>query len=1018
MPRISRIGGNADERGSPSDNRQTSEALTANPTVGRGWETHPHLVTLEPELHPHSRKSTPIVPFDDGRIPNRFARLFARRQPDRSSDVGERKIPVISSSSDLEVCPEELTSIRAFLPAELRIVSSEYQQLIASLANSAELASFEIIGTHQSIVFQITSGHKDHLTVLSHLRNHLPQIDFRVAEDELGKLISPNDGDRCIAVDVGLSSHWFLPIRMGKELSADPIVPLLAILDNLGESETVCFQLMFARTRNRWQREAANELFDDEGKARFANLRSTLSEVKSKLSAPLFLACPRILVSSDQRDRSIRIARQVGVYIKQFGAPERNALIPLRSDDLDPKRHLKSVLTRSTFRSGMLLSLDELSGLIRFPTDAIRSEKLERDKNRTKAAPESAINGDVVLGENVHAGQTRLVRAPSAAHGLIIGGTGTGKSTLLLRILTQHLESGNGFCLVEPHGDLVDEVLARVPERRLNDVILFDPADSNYPIGFNFLQANSETEKTFLASDLVATFRRFSASWGDVMDAVLANAVLAFVESSRGGTLSDLKKFLVEKDFRNAFLETVTDESVRYFWTHEFPLISGRTQSSILIRLDTFLRQKLIRNIVCQKESKLDLRKIFDERKILLVRLAEGLIGEENASLLGTLILSKIYQIALTRQDSGITDRSLWPVFIDEAPHFAGNPSMSLILANLRKFGISLTLATQSYKQLMLKDAGVADSVLANCQTRICFRLGDMDADKLANGFSFFDAKALQNLGTGEAIVRFEKAENDFNLKTFRVDAVAPNAAEARKLAIIEHTRKSYAKPRNEVETELRVLRPNNTSAEKHPEPKNVENQSSTSNVKKTRSDAETEADSSHSQHRYLQNIVKRIGEDKGFIATIEKQVFGGIGKVDVALENASIKIACEIAVTNTTDYEVLNIQKCLTSGFDRMVVISPDRRHLENIRKRAELILSPVHLDRVHFLEPENFHLFLESLPNIKSSDDAEPPKVKGYKVITIDDEIPRSEADAKKSVIRDLISRVIRRRKRGQDE
>jgi type IV secretory pathway TraG/TraD family ATPase VirD4 len=184
-------------------------------------------------------------------------------------------------------------------------------------------------------------------------------------------------------------------------------------------------------------------------------------------------------------------------------------------------------------------------------------------------------------------------------------------------------------------------------------------------------------------------------------------------------------------------------------------VIGGRTQSSLLIRLDTFLRQKLIRNIVCQKGTGLNIRQILDERKILLVKLAQGLIGEENAALLGTLLISKIYQIALTRQDVDAEHRTSFQCYIDEASHFVGNnPSMSLILANLRKFGISLTLSTQSFKQIQSRDLAVADSVLANCQTRICFRLGDKDAATFAEGFSFFDRDSLQNLMTGEAIVR------------------------------------------------------------------------------------------------------------------------------------------------------------------------------------------------------------------------------------------------------------------------
>jgi DNA helicase HerA-like ATPase len=190
----------------------------------------------------------------------------------------------------------------------------------------------------------------------------------------------------------------------------------------------------------------------------------------------------------------------------------------------------------------------------------------------------------------------------------VLGSTGSGKTSLILNLIKQDMQQGQGLCVLDPHGDLIDEVIANVPEDRIGDVILFDPADSEYPVGFNILQAKSDLEKTLLASDLIATFKRMATSWGDVMDSVLANAILAFVESSRGGTLFELKRFLVERGFRSRFLESVTDDAVRYFWLNEFPLIKGKPQSSILIRLDTFLRQRLVRNIVCQEENKINFR--------------------------------------------------------------------------------------------------------------------------------------------------------------------------------------------------------------------------------------------------------------------------------------------------------------------------------------------------------------------------------------------------------------------------
>src|SRR5262249_49791561 len=216
---------------------------------------------------------------------------------------------------------------------------------------------------------------------------------------------------------------------------------------------------------------------------------------------------------------------------------------------------------------------------------------------------------------------------------------------------------GEGVAVIDPHGDLIDEVLQRIPRKRLEDVILFDPGDEEYPIGLNILAAHSEAEKTLLESDLVSVFRRLSTSWGDQMSAVLGNAVLAILESERGGTLVDLRRLLVEPAFRKEFLTSVKDPHVVYYWTKEFPLLSGRPHGSVLTRLDTFLRPKPIRHMVAQKQSLLDFAQIMDQGKIFLARLAHGAIGEENAHLLGTLLVSKFHQIALGRQNLRETDR-------------------------------------------------------------------------------------------------------------------------------------------------------------------------------------------------------------------------------------------------------------------------------------------------------------------------------------------------------------------------
>ena len=311
-----------------------------------------------------------------------------------------------------------------------------------------------------------------------------------------------------------------------------------------------------------------------------------------------------------------------------------------------------------------------------------------------------------------------------------------------------------------------------------------------YSFGLNILTAHSETERNVLSSDLVAVFRRFTSSWGDQMTAVLGNTILAFIESEKGGTLLDLKRFLVEEDFRKSFLETVNDTQVRYYWQHEFPLLRGNPQASILTRLSTFLSPKLIRNMFAQKEG-IKFQDILDNNKIFLVKLSQGLIGEENSYILGSFLVSKIHQVVTARQDLAPEQRKDFFLYLDEFQNFI-TPSMASILSGARKYNLGLVLAHQDLSQLSNQDKDVASAAITNPFIRACFRMGDFDAKKLEDGFASFDATDLQNLGKGEAICRIERNEFDFNLKTFLLPEIDPEVAKKRKTEIINLSREKY----------------------------------------------------------------------------------------------------------------------------------------------------------------------------------------------------------------------------------
>lgn len=930
--------------------------------TGRGWEVMEELTELEPELIVDF-ESPPCL-IDDGRLDRRnLTRVASQGLRERPASFQAR--PATAPSARRE--HEAVTSISLCFPRELKIAAERVLQFVCTAAHSVGFVAFEVIGTSDEIHFQYSTGRRDGKTLRSLVESHFPEIHLLNENRGLPPIFASVQASRTTVVDFGLRRQWFLPVGSFHNNQSDPLVPLVSVLDTLESEENVCLQILLSRTTREWGTVGASFIHDGRGKLRFPELQHHLRAIQEKLAQRIFAVSIRLLATSRTARASVSLAKQCSPFFRQYASAD-NELIPVDVGELPHDAHVASFLNRTSYRKGVLLSGSELAGLIRFPTDHVVSPKLLRDGGVTRPVPNTELSGDLIVGFNDHLGQRRDVKISSAVHSVLIGGTGTGKSTLLMHAMLQTADQDRGFCLIDPHGDLVDDVMSRLPDKRVQDVILFDPADREFPIGFNVLEANSDTEKMFLASDLAATFRHYSTTFGDVMDAVLENAVLAIVESTRGGTLRDLKRFLVERDFRAGFLETVEDPTIRNFWNCEFPTLPGKAQNSIAVRLDSFLRQKLVRNIVVQKKSGFDLRDVFEKQKILLVKLSQGLIGEENANLLGTLMISRLYQIALTRQDIEQRQRSLYSVYIDEASNFVGSPSMGLILTNLRKFGVALSLATQSYRQFENRDKNIADAVLANCQNRICFRLGDRDADKLSSGFAHFDAQAFQNLDRGHAIVRIDRAENDFNLRTLPPNSLNEDEASCRRDRIRENSRRRYATPLEKVDPVVSRTRPATRSEPPVVGAAGV--QTDVGEAVRAESHAQPAvsrvAGAESAYHRDIQIMIKRMAESYGLRAEIEKPVSDG--RVDVSIECEGLRIACEVSVSSA-DYEHVNCLKCFSAGYDKVVVIATNQKKIALLTRKLQVRLLPEHFANIKIVTLPGLLELLKGLSKVKES-------------------------------------------------
>ncbi|HEY4360350.1 MAG TPA: type IV secretion system DNA-binding domain-containing protein [Bryobacteraceae bacterium] len=952
----------------------SSEALTRQfynwEVRGRGWEVWGQPVELEPPFRPffgHFLAGMPGTRKDDGRKPTFLSSFFDRLKPMGTAPelIATEEEPAATYLTD----EPSILEIQTALPPEMKITKDAASQFLLSLGHVSRPVSFEVIGTGESIVVQMACARPDHRQIREQLQAYFPDAILTERHGHLGALWDETGARESVAVDFGLSKEFMRPLRSYERFDPDPLAGLIGTMAELSKDEVAVFQVLFTPVRHAWPESIIRAVTDAEGNSFFLDDPSMIKLAADKVSSPLFAAVVRVAAQSPRRKRAWRIVQGIGKSLRQFADAASNEFIPLANDDYEDGQHARDVVARASCRSGMLLNCNELLSLVHLPSASARTVKLKREERRTKAAPVLAFGHKLAIGENHHAGKTKhITMSPDqrVRHMHVIGTSGSGKSTLLLNMIAEDIRNGEGLAVLDPHGDLIDQVLGHIPEERIGDVVLVDPSDEAYPIGFNILSAHSELERNLLASDLVSVFRRLSTSFGDQMTTVLANAIMAFLESDEGGTLSDLRRFLVEPGFRAEFLQSVRDPEIVYYWEKEFALLAGKPQGPILTRLDTFLRPKVIRYMVSQKQNRIDFAAIMNSRKILLVKLAQGLIGEENSYLLGTLMVSRINQMAMSRQNMAASERKHFYLYIDEFHNFI-TPSLAAILAGARKYNLGLILAHQELQQLSTRDGDVASAVISNPYTRVCFRLGDFDARKLEDGFSYFKAKDLQNLAVGEAICRIERAEYDFNLKITPLPAVEPEVAARRREQIIASSRERYATRREDVET---LLRAGHSVAEEPSAPASRKTAKIRVPVPLPTEKLATEETlpavatpgRGGEHHKYLQQLIKRWAEARGYAVTIEKSILDGLGSIDVALEKGNRSVACEVSVTTDPQHEVSNVQKCLAAGFDEVMLISSEKKVLAAARHALVSVLSSAQYRQVRFLTPEELFSFLES--------------------------------------------------------
>jgi Type IV secretion-system coupling protein DNA-binding domain len=393
-------------------------------------------------------------------------------------------------------------------------------------------------------------------------------------------------------------------------------------------------------------------------------------------------------------------------------------------------------------------------------------------------------------------------------HMYLIGKTGMGKTTLMENMVIQDIQNGHGVAFLDPHGDSVQRILDCVPASRINDVVYFNPADMEYPVAFNILESVDPKYKHLVASGLMGVFTKIWANlWSARMEYILNNTILALLDSP-GNTLLGITRMYVDKKYRKKIVDNIKDPMVRAFWVDEFANYNEKYRTEAIApiqnKVGQFLSSGIIRNIVGQPKSTIDLREIMDNQKILIMDLSKGKVGEDNSALLGAMLVTKIQLAAMSRTDIEEKDRKDFYLYVDEFQNFA-TESFATILSEARKYRLNLIVGHQYIAQLEEdKSTKVRDAIFGNVGTIVVFRIGAVDAEFLETEFEpIFTPNDLVNLPKYAIILKL--MINGVASDPFSAMTLAPNPEHLTGNAekVLKVSRERYANPAAEVEEKI-----------------------------------------------------------------------------------------------------------------------------------------------------------------------------------------------------------------------
>ncbi len=660
------------------------------------------------------------------------------------------------------------------VPRDNEIKIDAAEQMFASLVSikkggfwqrfkAQQHISFEIVGKKEDIRFYV-SCHKNNMELVEkQLSGAYPGVQVKEV-DEYN--IFEKQG-KVEFVELALWSECFKPIKVFKELTTDPLSSMTASLAKFSDGQAAAIQMIISPAESVWSRMGEAYLAKtkkseaDPEKAKFKMSPADMEAIDNKIGKPGFLVTVRIVSTARTEGEAKSNLSNLKATFAQFS----NSMNGFSGKNI---RFANGFMVdfiyryQSLFGNNSVMSSEELATVWHMPNKTVETPHIFWLNAKSAPATGGFPTSGLYLGRSIYRGQVRPIyisEEDRMKHTYIVGRTGTGKTELLKTMIIQDMRAGKGLCFLEPHGDGIEELLELVPPERAEDVIVFDPSDDEMPLGFNLLEVNNQQEMHAVASAIINLMYKLydphkTGVIGPQFEHAIRNAMLT-VAVQPGATFVEVNRALTDMKYVQELLPRVTDPIVRRYWTDQIAQTNdfhrSETLGYITSKFGRFVTNRLIRNIIGQAHSTLNFRKAMDEGKIVFLKLAKGLLGEEDANFLGLILVPKVLQAALSRQDMPREQRRPFYLYVDEFQNFA-TPDFAQMLSEARKYGLGLVLANQFVSQL---DEQVKEAIFGNVGTLMSYRVGVPDANILQHEFApIFNEGDLTNIGAQNIYVK------------------------------------------------------------------------------------------------------------------------------------------------------------------------------------------------------------------------------------------------------------------------